>query len=100
MGREDIGVLRTEPGAHIGLISARRDAGGFQGPVEPLEFRGDRVGRDQPRRQAKPAGVEHDHRADRDSRTDSLPFQDLHGQRGGVRRQFAANGGGRRWLGR
>ena len=75
---EDVGILRAEVLAGLGLGGLRFDAGGQEGAIEAFELAGDRLHGDVAVWESLPARVDDHRRADRDARTDGDPTQGLH----------------------
>ena len=78
MRREDVGILRTEPLARLGLGLLRLAIGRFQAAVEPFELGGDRLGSDRAMREPLAARVDDQRRSDRDTGADGDPAEGLH----------------------
>ena len=80
VGGEDVGVLRAEPTAGVGLGLRRQPPRGVQALFEPGHLGGHGVGGDLAMGQPQPHGVERRHRADRDAGAHGDPLDDLHGR--------------------
>ena len=78
MGGEDVGVLRAEPLAGLGLGRLGLALGRLQAAVEPVELGGDRLGGDRAVGEPLAARVDDQRRADGDAGADGDPAQGLH----------------------